>query len=124
MNWKLLGIIGAIIWAIASTVVLLYKFVGVSGASITISLLIILVFTLAYIIFNLYKKLKTLETWTSSFIARVSYVDEQLELIDSEGAFEADDEVGFVFKEIRRIIKVLTDLTEQDGVDATQEEEK
>ena len=123
MNWKLLGIIGAIFWAIASTAVLLYKFFGVSGTSISISLLIILVFSLAYIIFNLYKKLKILETWTSSFIARVSYVDEQLELIDSEGAFEADDEVGFVFKEIRRIIKVLTDLTEQDGVDATQEEE-
>ena len=54
---------------------------------------------------------------------KIEYVNAQLKLIDEKGTFEADDEVGFFFLELKEIGKLLDELFEEVE-DATKEEEK
>ena len=55
---------------------------------------------------------------------KIEYVNQQLKLIDEKGIFEADDEVGFFFKEIKPIGKILDNLFEEVDDATTKEEEK
>jgi hypothetical protein len=68
-----------------------------------------------YGIINLLKQLEQLEDQVSFYIDVVDVVREkvldvqvQLKEIDIKGSFEADDEVGFVFKEIKDLADDLT----------------
>lgn len=68
-----------------------------------------------YGIINLLKQLEQLEEQVSFYIDVVDTVREnvlnvqvQLKEIDIKGSFEADDEVGFVFKEIKELADDLT----------------
>ena len=54
---------------------------------------------------------------------KIDYVNKQLKLIDEKGTFEADDEVGFFFQELKEIGKILDNLFEEVE-DASKEEEK
>tara|TARA_R100000234_G_scaffold118712_1_gene99759 strand:- start:761 stop:1057 length:297 start_codon:yes stop_codon:yes gene_type:complete len=54
----------------------------------------------------------------------VELVKHQLKKIDSSGHFEADDEVGFFFEEIKSLSKELEQLFEQEVDDGNKEEEK
>ena len=44
---------------------------------------------------------------------KIEYVNAQLKLIDEKGTFEADDEVGFFFQELKEIGKLLDNLFEE-----------
>jgi|TARA_B110000014_G_C19600141_1_gene318120 hypothetical protein len=48
-----------------------------------------------------------LEDWVEDFIQTVEKVNTDLKQADYRGSFEADDEVGIIFKEIKTIIKQL-----------------
>ena len=63
-----------------------------------------------YIIWNLMKKTELLETWVETFTRRIQYIQDDLKVIDSRGHFEADDEVGTIFKQIQDTIDQLSDL--------------
>ena len=70
---------------------------------------------LIYAIINLVKQTEQLEDQVSYYIDIVDAVREkvldvqvQLKEIDIKGSFEADDEVGFVFKEIQELVDDLT----------------
>ena len=63
-----------------------------------------------YVIWNLMKKTELLETWVETFTRRIQYIQEDLKVIDSTGHFEADDEVGTIFKQIQDTIDQLNDL--------------
>ena len=63
-----------------------------------------------YVIWNLMKKTELLETWVETFTRRIQYIQEDLKAIDSTGHFEADDEVGTIFKQIQDTIDQLSDL--------------
>ena len=63
-----------------------------------------------YIIWNLMKKTELLETWVETFTRRIQYIQDDLKVIDSRGHFEADDEVGTIFKQIQGIIDQLSVL--------------
>ena len=54
---------------------------------------------------------------------KIEYVNSQLKLIDEKGTFEADDEVGFFFQELKEIGRILDELFEEVE-DASKEEEK
>ena len=73
-------------------------------------LLGLLVLTEGYVIWNLFRKTELLETWVETFTRRIQYIQEDLEVIDSKGHFEADDEVGTIFKQIQDTIDQLNDL--------------
>ena len=55
---------------------------------------------------------------------KIEYVNAQLKLIDEKGTFEADDEVGFFFEELKEIGKLLDNLFEEVDDASIKEEEK
>ena len=73
-------------------------------------LLGLLVLTEGYVIWNLFRKTELLETWVETFTRRIQYIQDDLKVIDSKGHFEADDEVGTIFKQIQDTIDQLNDL--------------
>jgi predicted PurR-regulated permease PerM len=82
--------------------------------SLTI-IFVLIVAVLVYAIINLVKQTEQLEDQVSYYIDIVDSIREkvldvqvQLKEIDIKGSFEADDEVGFVFKEIQLIADDLT----------------
>ena len=55
---------------------------------------------------------------------KIEYVNAQLKLIDEKGTFEADDEVGFFFEELKEIGKILDNFFEEVDDAPTKEEAK
>ena len=77
----------------------------------------LLILTEGYVIWNLFRKTELLETWVEDFTQRVQAVQDDLKEVDSQGYFEADDEVGSIFKRIKQIINELDNLKGEE-VDA------
>jgi hypothetical protein len=79
-----------------------------------------------YIIYNLYQKYDNLETeyenttkqleedqsFIMSIRSRVMSQRSYLKQLDRKGAFEADDEVGYFFKELKKIINDISNYFE------------
>lgn len=96
--------------------------------SIIISLICL---TECYIIFNLYKKYNKLEDINesvtkqaeedSAFImsirSRVMSQKSYLRQLDKNGSFESDDEVGYFFKELKKIINDISIYFEIENED-------
>ena len=74
---------------------------------ISLALMIILFVTLCYVIWNLTTKQEMLEDWVEDFINAIEKINVDLNQADYRGSFEADDEVGIIFEEIKNIIKQL-----------------
>ena len=74
---------------------------------ISVVLLSIWFLTSSYIIWNLMTKQEMLEDWITNFMEIVEKIDFNLKQIDYMGSFEADDETGIIFDEIKNIIKQL-----------------
>ena len=55
---------------------------------------------------------------------KIEFINSQLKLIDEKGTFEADDEVGFFFEELKEIGKILDELFEEVEDATIKEEEK
>ena len=70
-----------------------------------------------YVIWNLNKKTEMLETCVETFTVKITTVRDQLNDIDHQGHFEADDEVGTTFKLIKDTVDELQEL-EGEEVDA------
>jgi hypothetical protein len=71
-----------------------------------------------YIIWNLNKKTEMLETWVEDFTQRIEIVQTDLKVIDDKGAFEADDEVGTIFEQIKETVNELDNLRGEE-IDAS-----
>jgi exopolysaccharide biosynthesis protein len=71
-----------------------------------------------YVIWNLMKKTELLETWVETFTQRIEKVQTDLKQIDYMGSFEADDEIGTIFGQIKDIISELDELKGEE-VDAS-----
>ena len=71
-----------------------------------------------YIIWNLFRKTELLETWVEDFTQRIQTVQNDLNEIDSSGAFESDDEVGTIFEQIKETVKQLENLKGEE-IDAS-----
>ena len=54
----------------------------------------------------------------------IELITRQLKIIDDKGHFEADDEVGFFFEEMKQLGQELEQLFETEVEDGSQEEEK
>ena len=57
-----------------------------------------------YVIWNLNKKTEMLEDWVETFTQRIEKVQTDLKEVDATGHFEADDEIGTIFEQIKDII--------------------
>ena len=60
-----------------------------------------------YVIWNLNTKLESLEDWVTDFINTIEKVQMDVKKIDYKGYFEADDEVGVIFEQIKTTINQL-----------------
>ena len=72
----------------------------------------LLVLTEGYVIWNLFRKTELLESWGENFSQRAESVQKRVKEVDSQGYFEADDEVGSVFEKIKEITNELDNLKE------------
>jgi hypothetical protein len=58
-----------------------------------------------------------LATWFEEFKSRVVYSYQRIKIIDAKGSFEADDEVGYFFKELKELIERLHEIGVMDEVE-------
>jgi len=84
---------------------------------------IILIFLIMLVYYSL-KRITMYEEIILQVNDKIEYVNQQLKLIDEKGTFEADDEVGFFFLELKEIGKLLDNLFEEVEDAPTKEEEK
>ena len=69
--------------------------------------MVLLLIASGYVIWNLNTKQEMLEDWVEDFIQSVEKINFDLKQVDYKGSFEADDEVGTIFEQIKEIIKQL-----------------
>ena len=69
--------------------------------------MVILFVASCYVIWNLNTKLEALEDWITDFINTIEKVQMDVKKIDYKGYFEADDEVGAIFEQIKTTINQL-----------------
>ena len=67
----------------------------------------VLFVTSCYVIWNITTKLEALEDWVTDFINTIEKIQMEIKKIDYKGYFEADDEVGVIFKQINTVINQL-----------------
>ena len=88
---------------------------------LTIILLALALIGSLFVIYNLLRKyeqgeeyIENLETWVNQFSKSITNINQELKKIDHKGSFESDDEVGYFYKELKRIIKQLNTLGEDE----------
>tara|TARA_R110001583_G_scaffold126483_2_gene278034 strand:- start:25197 stop:25505 length:309 start_codon:yes stop_codon:yes gene_type:complete len=69
---------------------------------------------ISFALYNILKKYERLEeyaevaeTWVNNLNIRLNQIYGEIKAIDNKGSFEADDEVGSTFQQIRDMIKTL-----------------
>lgn len=81
---------------------------------LTIVLLSILVVTLGFTTFNLLRKNEKQEDILSGYMTYLNKISDTIEIsdkklkeVDYKGSFKSDDEIGFVFEQIKSIQTIL-----------------
>ena len=74
---------------------------------IFLALVSLLFLASCYVIWNLNMKLESFEDWITDFINTIEKVQMDLKKIDYKGYFEADDEVGQIFNQIKTTVSQL-----------------
>jgi len=85
--------------------------------TIIISILGVLVVALGFTTFNLLKKNEKQEdilagyiTYLDQFSKIIELSDERLKKIDERGIFKSDDEIGFMYEQIKELQRVLSNF--------------
>ena len=79
---------------------------------------------LGVLIFYALRRINNYEEIILNINGKVELINNQLKIIDKNGHFEADDEVGFFFEEIKELNKELQQLFETEVDDGNKKEEK
>ena len=74
----------------------------------------LVVIFLSVVVFYALKRINQYEELLIEFQQIVQFSSDKLKQVDSKGTFESDDEVGFFFKEIQKIQKLLNDIFENE----------
>ena len=79
---------------------------------ITLSIILTVVFVASFfIIRNLIVENERLEDFISKQSEAITACDKRLKEIDDKGVFYADDQIGFFFKEVKKIQEALNEFT-------------
>ena len=70
------------------------------------------------------RRINTYEELLVEISDKTDFINHQLKIIDDKGHFEADDEVGFFFEEMKQLGQELEQLFETEVEDGSKEEEK
>ena len=79
---------------------------------------------LGVVSFYALKRINTYEKIILNVNNTIDLIKHQLKIIDEKGHFEADDEVGFFFEEMKQLGQELDNLFETEVDDGNQEKEK
>jgi len=63
-----------------------------------------------YVIWNMMKKVERLEDWIETYTEKIYGAYSEMQLLDDRGVFEAVDEVGEVFTQLRDITEQLSTI--------------
>ena len=84
---------------------------------IVISILGVLVVALGFTTFNLLRKNEKQEDILTSYMEYLNQVsktiefsDEKMKKIDSQGIFKSDDEIGFMYEQLKELQKILSNF--------------
>ena len=77
---------------------------------IIIGILSALLLVAFFAIRNLIKRNEILEDFIAKQSEAIDYCDKRLSQIDDKGSFIADDEIGWFFKEVRKIQEALNEF--------------
>ena len=77
---------------------------------IILVIMVLLLVASCYVIWNLNTKQEMLEDWITNFMETIEKIDFDLKQIDYLGAFEADDETGVIFQQIKDTLKQLDEF--------------
>jgi|TARA_B100000287_G_scaffold197433_1_gene186549 hypothetical protein len=81
------------------------------GWIITTIIFIITTIILGFALYNLLRKNENLEDFISKQSDAIQACDQRLKQIDEKGIFYSDDEIGWFFKEIKKIQDALNEFT-------------
>ena len=81
------------------------------GWTIATIILIITVTIMSFALINLVKKNEALEDFITKQSEAVNECDKRLKEIDNKGVFYADDQIGWFFKEVKKIQEALNEFT-------------
>ncbi len=81
------------------------------GWTIATIVLTITTTAMGFALVNLLKKNETLEDFISKQSEAIQSCDLRLKQIDNKGTFYADDEIGWFFKEVKKIQEALNEFT-------------
>ena len=79
---------------------------------LTIILFLITGFT-CYLLFLALRRISQLERVILEISTIVDFIHTKTKQLDSTGHFEADDEIGFFFEEVKRMTDIMNDLFNQ-----------
>lgn len=80
---------------------------------IILGIFVVICLLQGYAIWNLLIKQEQLEDWIEGYIQKIGQINRNIDSIDYKGYFEADDEVGQIFKQIKEEVNSLEELTEE-----------
>lgn len=93
--------------------------------------LVLLLLGCVYVIYNLYNKYNALEVvakenvdFIMSMRTRVLSQQSYLKQLDRKGAFESDDEIGYFFKELKKMINDIAFYLDVEQEDQDESEPK
>ena len=81
------------------------------GWTISTIILTILITIMGFALYNLLKKNENLEDFISKQSEAINECDERLKEVDNKNIFYADDEIGWFFKEVKKIQEALNEFT-------------
>ena len=70
------------------------------------------------------RRINTYEDLLVEISDKTDFINNQLKQIDNKGTFEADDEVGFFFTELKELNLILNNIFETEVDDAIEKETK
>jgi len=68
---------------------------------------------LVYMCYNLYRKVIIYENWATSIQSKINKLQSDIKDIDAREIFEKDDEVGFIYTDVSKIIKDIDTMVEE-----------
>ena len=80
--------------------------------------------SISVLFFYALKRINSYENIILKVNDTIEFINRQLKIIDDKGHFEADDEVGFFFDEMKQLGQELDQLFETEVEDGNKEEEK
>jgi len=81
------------------------------GWTIATIILTVLTTIMGFALWNLLKKNESLEDFITKQSEAVNECDKRLKEIDNKGIFYADDQIGWFFKEVKKIQEALNEFT-------------